>query len=274
MLYRLLPWLTPIVMVLLLVIFIPGGKVPNWSDTFTGPAGAPVDLTNWSSVTNGAGGGNQELEYYTPQSNAVSPTGLVITGARDTGRFPAWYGPSQFTSGKLWTQGKLNFLYGRIAVTATLPQAGKPGYWPAIWMLGSDYANVGWPDCGEIDIMESFGVNGNPNQVSSSVHTPTDNFTQAYTFPAGQSATGKHVYAVDWQPTSLAFSVDGNVFFTVNKSQFATWPFSSPSFLILNLALGGTQGGAIPASAPLPYQMDVEAVNAYNSMTSTGAGTP
>lgn len=250
---------------LILTALLVRTPVPNWSDTFQGPAGSPPDPTSWSSAVNGGGGGNQELEYYTPEGNALSGTGLAITAARDNGRYTAWYGPSQYTSGKLWTQGKVNFLYGHIQVTAALPEAGKPGSWPAIWMLGSDFANVGWPDCGEIDIMENFGSLGKANEISSSIHTPSSNLTGTYTFPAGTDATTVHTYAVDWRPSSLTFSVDGHAFFTVSKAQVPDWPFDKPAFLILNYAIGGTQGGTVPETAQLPYVMNVESAAAYNS---------
>lgn len=242
----------------------------NWTETFQGPAGAPPDPTSWTSVVNGAGGGNQELEYYTPESNALAgsaagPGGLVITGARNSGQYSAWYGPSQFTSGKLWTLGKVNFQYGHIAITASVPSGGQPGAWPAIWMLGENYPSVGWPQCGEIDIMENFGADGTA-QITSSIHTPTTNLTGAYVFPAGQSVTDVHTYAIDWRRDSLAFSVDGNVFFTVTRAQVPDWyVFNEPFFLILNLALGGQAGGAIPATAPLPYTMNVQSIEAINT---------
>lgn len=238
---------------------------PDWSDSFAGPAGSPPDPQSWTSVVNGAGGGNNELEYYVPEANALNGNGLTITAARDNGRYQAWYGASQFTSGKLWTLGKVNFLYGHIQVTAALPAAGQPGAWPAIWMLGSDFPHVGWPQCGEIDMMENFGVNGSPDQISSSIHTPTDNLTGVYTFPAGTNATTEHTYAIDWRQGSITFSVDGNAFFTVTQAEVKTWPFSSPFFMILNLAVGGTQGGTVPSTASLPYEMEVSGVSAYNS---------
>jgi beta-glucanase (GH16 family) len=241
--------------------------MPNWADEFTGPAGTPPDNTSWSSVINGGGGGNQELEYYVPEANSLDGKGdLVITANRDNGRFSAWYGPSQFTSGKLWTAGKVSFRYGHIEVRAALPAtAGQPGAWPAIWMLGSDYPSVGWPACGEIDIMESFGKLGLPGQVASSIHTPTDNLSQVYNLPSDFDATVFHTYAVDWRPTSLTFSVDGNPFFTVLRSDLHTWPFDQPMFIILNLAVGGTMGGSVPSDATLPYTMVVDYVRAYNS---------
>jgi beta-glucanase (GH16 family) len=135
-------------------------------------------------------------------------------------------------------------------------------------MLGEDYPNVGWPQCGEIDIMENFGSLGKNNEISGSIHTPSTSLTGNYVFPAGTDATTMHTYAIDWRPQSITFSVDGNAYFTVTQSEVPTWPFSQPFFLILNLALGGTQGGSIPASATLPYQMDVQSVEVFNSHVS------
>ena len=240
-----------------------GGNNMSWSETFTGPAGSPPNAMNWTAVQGSgvapAGGGNNELETYTPEAAELDgKNDLVITGNLVNG---------QYTSAKIWTIGLVNFKYGHIAIRAALPDAGKSGYWPAIWMLGADYPSVGWPSCGEIDIMEAFGVNGLKNQISSSLHTTTDSTTQAFTFPAGQDATGFHVYSLDWRPTSMTFSVDGNAFYTVYKSQLGTWPFDKPFFLILNVALGGTMGGNIPAGA-LPYTMVVNYVNVNGSVMS------
>lgn len=247
--------------------------MPNWADEFTGPAGSPPDLTNWTPVVNGAGGGNSELQYYVPEAVELDGnSNLVITAARDNGRFPAWYGPSQYTSGKLWTLGKTAFQYGHIEISAAFPDAGKPGSWPALWMLGADYPHVGWPECGEIDLFESFGSLNTPAEFSSSIHTDQDNLTQAYNFPAPAAAgdtandcTASHVYALDWRPTSLQFSVDGKPFYTINKSQVKSWLFDKPYFLIMNYAIGGTMGGAVTSAAPLPYTMSVDYVRAYNS---------
>ena len=114
----------------------------SFSDEFSGPAGTPPDPNAWSFVDNQPpGGGNNEMEYYIPDASALDGSGrLAITAARDTGRFPAWYGPSQFTSGKIWTRGKVEFRYGHIEVRAQFPDAGKPGSWPAIWLYGCRYS--------------------------------------------------------------------------------------------------------------------------------------
>ena len=246
------------------VTYFGGNSMGTWSDTFSGPKGAPPDAVSWSAVQGSGvapeGGGNGELESYTPEALAMDGQGnLVFTGAVDSA--------GNYTSGKVWTIGKVDFLYGHIAVRAAFPDAGKPGYWPGIWMMGEDYPSVGWPATGEIDIAEAFGVNGLANQISSSVHTPTDNTTAAYKFPVGQDATAFHIYALDWRPTSLTFSVDGVPFETVYKSQLATWPFDKPFFIIMNLAIGGTQGGT-PNTADMPYTMKVNYVNVSGSMVS------
>ena len=239
----------------------------SFSDEFDGPAGTPPDPNKWSFVDNQPpGGGNNEMEYYIPDASALDGMGrLGITAARDSGRFPAYYGPSQFTSGKIWTRGKVEFRYGHIEVRAQFPDAGKPGSWAAIWMMGADIPEVGWPACGEIDIMESMSAIQNSTQFSSSLHTPTDNPTFQNTLPAGNDLTQWHNYALDWQPTVLTFSIDGKPYYTVRKSDFRTWPFDKPMFLILNYAVGGTMGGGIPADAPLPYTMNVSYVRVYNS---------
>lgn len=235
----------------------------TWSDTFSGPVGAPPDAVSWNMVQGSGvapeGGGNNELETYAPEALAMNGNGdLVITAS---------YANGVYTSGKIWTIGLADFRYGHIAVRAALPDAGKPGYWPGIWMMGSDYPSVGWPACGEIDIMEAFGINGLDNQIAGSLHTATDNPTANYTFPAGETAATFHVYSIDWRPTSVTFSVDGVPYETVYKSSLASWPFDKPFFIIINLAIGGTQGGAV-VPTDLPYTMLVNYVDISGSNVS------
>lgn len=237
----------------------------TWSDEFNGPAGARPDASAWTAVTDGEGGGNQELEYYVARAARLDGHGnLQITASRDAGTYHAWYGPSQFTSAKIWTRGKLAFRYGRLAVRAALP-AGLPGSWPAIWLLGSDFGKVGWPACGEIDLMESFGRDANPAEISAAIHTPAGSMGATYDLPADDNATQPHVYTLDWQPAALSFGVDGHTYLVVRKSQLRNWPFDQPFFLILNLAIGGTMGGSVPGNAPLPYSMSVDYVRLYDS---------
>lgn len=270
---QLLPWkrirvtLGVLLSVLALLLFAAGEEtfpVLSWSDEFDSPAGTPIGPP-WTAVVNGEGGGNQELEYYVPEAAALDGSGhLVLTAQRDTGSHTAWYGPSQFTSAKVWTRDMYAFRYGRLEVRAALP-AGHPGMWPAIWLLGQNYDHVGWPDCGEIDVMENFGRDHTPDVVGSAIHTPTDNTKAVYTFPGGTDATEFHTYALDWRPSSLTFSVDGNIYETIYKANLRAWPFDQPFFIILNLAVGGTLGGDIPATASFPQQMMVDYVRVYNA---------
>lgn len=236
----------------------------TWSETFDAPAGPP-DPSKWTCCVNQEGGGNQELEYYVPEAVACSPEGLVITASRDNGTYAAWNGPSQFLSGKVWTKGKFEFRYGHLDVVASLPTG--VGAWPAIWLLGANLDEFTWPLCGELDITEYFGRNGQATVVAGSLHTPADKPTCNYTVP-GESLTAFHTYSLDWLPTSLTWSVDGEAYQTILKKNVTDWVFDLPMFLILNLAIGGTMGGTPPATGGLPYQMVVKSVNLYNSEVS------
>lgn len=250
------------------------GSSLTWRDNFSGPAGSSPGPA-WSSVVNGGGGGNSELQYYIPQANALDGHGdLEISAQRNNGAYKAWYGPSQFTSGKLWTRQKLAFRYGTLQVRASFPCAGQPGAWPAVWMLGTNLAAVGWPRCGEIDIMESFGRNADPRQVSAAAHWLGGSASNLHELPAGNNAAKLHTYTLDWLPGSLSFSVDGDEYLTLSKKQVgASWPFEQPFFLILNLAIGGTMGGSVPATAAFPYVMKVHSVSLYGGELYTASGS-
>src|SRR5579871_6416903 len=207
----------------------------TWSDEFNGPSGATPDPRFWSAVVNGSGGGNQELEYYVPSASALDGHGnLVITADRNSGTYQAWYGPSRFTSGKILTQGRLAFRYGHLEVRAAFPCAGKPGAWPAIWLLGTNYSEVGWPNCGEIDVVENFGKDLSATQISAAVHSSGGSKAQLRQLSPAHDASQFHVYTLDWHPESIDIGVDGHTYFAVKKSDLSDWPFSQPFFLILN----------------------------------------
>jgi beta-glucanase (GH16 family) len=249
-------------------------EVPTWSDEFNGPAGSPPDPAVWSSVVNGGGGGNHEREYYVPSANALDGHGnLVITASRDNGTYRAWYGPSQFISGKVWTKGKLAIRYGRLEVRAAFPSAGQPGEWPGIWLLGANYDKVGWPECGEIDIFESFGQDHSATEISGAVHTSGGSRDQLFQLPQDNNATNFHVYTLDWNSASLEIGVDGQNYFGVTKGDLGSaWPFSQPFFLIFNLAIGGTKGGHVPPSAAFPYRAGFDYVRLYGGEVHRAAG--
>jgi hypothetical protein len=205
-------------------------------------SGAP-DASKWTfDIGRGDNGwGNSEAQFYTSRpENVVVDNGILkITAKKEN------YEGAAYTSTRMKTQGKFSFKYGKVEVRAKLPQGG--GTWPAIWMLGSNITSVGWPACGEIDIMEHVG--NNPNTVISAIHTPSSygNTQNKATTKVQNATTEFHVYGLEWTPEKLVFSVDGNVHYTyspANKNS-STWPFDSNQFIILNIAVGGTLGGTI-----------------------------
>lgn len=238
-----------------------------WSDEFEGAAGARPDPGHWSFEVGGHGWGNQELQFYTERNAALDGAGhLVITARREAMEARA------FTSTRLTTRGKREQQFGRIEARLRLP-AGK-GLWPAFWMLGTDVGTVGWPRCGEIDIMESRGAH--PWRVSGAAHGPGysagDALIAAYETPDLSSlATDFHVYAVEWEPGELRFFVDGRHYHTARASRLPAgipWVFDHPFFIILNLSVGGNFGGPPDDTTVFPAALVVDWVRVYAQQSS------
>jgi len=150
------------------------------------------------------------------------------------------YEGAEYTSSRMLTEGKFDFTYGKVEVRAKLP-IGE-GTWPAIWMLGSNIRTVGWPDCGEIDIMEHWGHNH--GYVQSALHTPSsygNTINNGNQYLADVS-TQFHVYIAEWDEQEIVFSVDGKEHYKYNPAvkNSSTWPFTANQFLILNVAMGGS----------------------------------
>ncbi|MBN1171679.1 MAG: family 16 glycosylhydrolase [Micromonosporaceae bacterium] len=252
-----------------------GGLV--WADDFNGAAGSAVDSSKWNYDTGGGGWGNQELEYYTSGNANAALDGngnLVITARKET---PAgsscWYGTCQYTSARLLTSGKFTKQYGRMEARMKLPKG--QGIWPAFWALGDNLGSVGWPNSGEIDIMENVGKE--PGTVHGSLHGPGysggNPLTGSYTLPNGQAfGDGFHTFAVDWAPDSITWYVDGIQYSRHVPADAGsnTWVFGHPFFLILNVAVGGTWPGSPDATSTFPQQMVVDYVHVYE-YTSGGA---
>jgi beta-glucanase (GH16 family) len=228
-----------------------------WSDEFNGNS---VDTSKWAFETGNNGGwGNNELEYYTSRTNnAYESGGLLHIVARQESM-----GGFSFTSARMKTQGLYNTpVYGRIEWRAAMP-AGV-GMWPALWMLGANINSVGWPGCGEVDVAETKGTELTKNH--GSLHSGSDE-TATTTLP--DSVTNFHTYMVDWEPNSISFSVDGNVYETVTSwtdslGPYPT-PFNAPEFILMNLAVGGNFVGNpsvtnIEAGTAFPVEMQVDYV--------------
>lgn len=232
---------------------------PVWQDNFDGSG--PADATKWTFETGGSGWGNNELQNYTSGANStVSGGNLVITAKKET------LGGNNYTSSRMITRGKGDWLYGRFEVRAKLPK-GR-GTWPAIWMLSSDNTYGGWPASGEIDIMEHVGYD--PNRVHCSIHTSAYNHTRntqktsSKVIPDATDAF--HVYRVDWTPYAVRGFIDGVQYFEFvnNNTDFTAWPFNKKFFLILNVAVGGNWGGAQGVDdSVFPAAMTVDYVRVY-----------
>lgn len=232
----------------------PGWKL-IWSDEFNAPANTPPDPAKWVHETGASGWGNHELEDYTSQIQNAYQDGqghLVIQALRSSG--------GHITSARLKTQGKFTALYGRVEARIQIPYG--QGIWPAFWMLGDDIGKVGWPRCGEVDIMENIGKE--PFTVHGSLHGP-DRYdsTVAYTLPNDERfADQYHTFAVEWAPGQVTFFVDGHSYYTAMKAG-AGWAFEHPFFLLLNLAIGGDWPGNPDASTRFPQTMKVDYVRVY-----------
>jgi licheninase len=234
-----------------------------WSDDFS--RAASLDPAKWELKPGGDGGGNSEAQYYTgrPENVRVENGQLVVEARKEA------YGGRDYTSGRLITRA--SWSYGRFVVRAKLP-AGR-GSWPAIWMMPVTCTK--WPDCGEIDIMEHVGFDY--GVVHGSLHM------QAFNWVIGNGKTATirvpgvdtefHDYALEWSPELITMLVDGQPYFTFANSHngWAEWPFSTPFYLILNVAVGGGWGGqhGIDDQA-FPQRMTVKSVKVYKSAGGLG----
>ncbi|WZL90399.1 family 16 glycosylhydrolase [Salinimicrobium sp. 3283s] len=196
-----------------------------------------LDTSIWNFETgNGENGwGNQEKQYYTTENAEVVDGNLVITAKAEASN------GFNYTSSRITTKDNFEFKYGRVEARAKLPEGA--GTWPAIWMLGSNFNEVGWPDSGEIDIMEHVG--NDQNTIHGTLHYPGrsgGNADGGSTTVEGVSSDF-HLYSVEWSPERIVFIVDNEVYHTYENS--ADSPFNQEFFLILNVAMGGNFGGEI-----------------------------
>ncbi len=241
------------------------GRTLLWNDEFEGPAGQAPDPSKWSFDVGGSGWGNQELEYSTarPENVALDGAGhLAITA-----RAEAYMGKS-YTSGRINTLAHFTQAFGRFEARMQLP-AGQ-GIWPAFWLLGDNVGTVGWPACGEIDIVENKGQE--PNTVHGTVHGPGysggNGITAAHVVPGAPLSAGFHVYAIEWFANNIVFSVDGVSYFMLTPGQLPAgtqWVFDHPFGVILDLAVGGTYVGSPDTSTIFPQTLLVDDVRVYEA---------
>lgn len=227
-----------------------------WADEFDGKE---LNQANWSlSLGNGCpqlcGWGNDELQVYTDKNHRVE-NGLLYIKAEREG--------DHYTSTRINTKGKKAFQYGRFEVRAKLA-VGK-GVWPAFWLLGTNIDQVGWPLCGEIDVLEYVGRS--PQEIFTSLHTQAGHGDNASTKTTRieNIEEGFHIYSADWTKDQIAFYVDGQNVYTFapkDKSQ-EVWPYNQPFYLLLNLAIGGNFGGKEVDHTVFPQEFVIDYIRVY-----------
>lgn len=229
-----------------------------WEENFDG---TELNENYWNfelgdGCPNLCGWGNNEVQIYTKENHQVKDGFLTITAKLENG---------VYSSTRITTKSKKEFKYGRIEARAKLP-LGK-GLWPAFWMLGSNISEVGWPTCGEIDILEYVGRE--PESIFTSVHTAdshgmTKN-TRKDIVPGIEE--GFHTYAIDWNEDRIEFLIDDELFYTFtpeNKS-VEVWPFNQPFFIIVNLAIGGNFGGPDVDDSIFPQEFILDYIKVYEN---------
>jgi len=241
-------------------------------DEFNKASGAPVDATKWTMETGGGGWGNQELQYYTNDTENAYHDGagsLVIKAIKKDlpPSFKCWYGQCKYTSARLISKGKFDQKYGRFEARIKIPRG--QGMWSAFWMLGSDIDAVGWAQCGEIDVMENIGRE--PLIVHGTVHGPGYSGADGIGAPFSLTNDKKfaddfHVYAAEWSENKIGFYVDGKLYKTIAPKDLPAgkkWVYEHPFFMILNFAIGGNWGGAPDETSVFPQTMIVDYVRVY-----------
>ncbi len=245
-----------------------------WSDEFNGPNGSTVDRSKWVIEVGGEGWGNQELESYTDRvENSYLQDGNLVIKARAE-KFTGKDGVTRnYTSARMKTLGKFSRTYGRFEARIKVPYG--QGMWPAFWLLGDDIEKVGWPACGEIDIMENIGKE--PSIIHGSIHGPEYvggvGIEAPYTLPGNRRfAEDFHVFAVEWDHDSISFFVDQDLYVRRTRADLKPgwpWVFDKPYFIILNLAVGGDWPGNPDASTTFPQTMLVDYVRVYEHVGRT-----
>ncbi len=233
--------------------------VEIWSDEFDGNA---IDPTKWVHEvgTGWMGWGNNELQYYTASSNnSFVDTGYLHIVARQE-----QVGSSNYTSARMITEDLFDFQYGKIEARIKVP-VGQ-GLWPAFWMLGADFSTVGWPHCGEIDIMEHVNLE---LQIHGTHHYDMWGHTYEGDY-AYTDASLFHLYTVEWDENEIRWYLDGVEYFTTNigPSAISKEEFHTPFFVLLNLAVGGNWPGSPNGNTVFPATMMVDYVRVYQQNAS------
>jgi len=247
------------------VIEAPPGWKLVWNDEF---AGSSIDVTKWEHEVNANGGGNSELQYYTARSkNSRVEDGLLVLEAHEES-YQGDEGKRDYTSARMRTRGKGDWVYGRMEIRARLPYG--QGIWPAIWMLPTDWEYGGWPRSGEIDIMEIIGHD--PDYLHGTLHfgrayNDKSQDGGSYRSPAGSLRNEFHTYTVEWTESEFRWFLDD-----IQYASVSSWyapenaypaPFNKRFHMLLNIAVGGNWPGSPDATTIFPQRMEIDYVRVY-----------
>jgi beta-glucanase (GH16 family) len=238
------------------------GMTLVWEEEFEGGA---LNEQDWTFETgNGDNGwGNNELQYYRRENTRLIEGNLVITAKRED------FGGSPYTSSRIITRGKQSFQYGRIDIRAALPEG--QGMWPALWLLGENFGTVGWPACGEIDIMEKVGGIGRENTIHGTAHWQDPAANNALNHAEFGSSTNLssnttdeyHVYSIEWTPNSIMWYVDGDQYHAMDTSPANLSEFREEFFFIINVAVGGNWPGSPNPTTVFPQHLIVDYIRVF-----------
>ena len=233
------------------------GMTLVWSDEFDGPN---INSNNWTfEIGTGNGGwGNNELQYYQEANTSIIDGNLVVEARRET------IGSSSYTSSRLITKDKQSFQYGRVDIRAVMPKG--QGLWPALWMLGSNFSQVGWPACGEIDIMEMKGGENSDNLVYGTAHWEQGGhvfYGQTITNDSGKLSEDYHVYSLIWDEESISWFFDDINYNSVDINPDALSAFREEFFIILNIAVGGDFPGSPDNTTIFPQWMIIDYIRVF-----------
>ena len=233
------------------------GMTLVWSDEFDGPE---INSNNWTFEigTGNWGWGNNELQYYQEDNTSIIDGNLVVEARRQT------LENSNYTSSRLITRGKQSFQYGRVDIRAVMPEG--QGIWPALWMLGSNHLQVGWPTCGEIDIMEMIGGEERDNVVHGTAHWNQDghvSYGQSMTNVSGKLSEEYHVYSIIWDEQSIRWYFDDVNFNTIDITPAALSAFHDDFFFIMNIAVGGIWAGSPDNTTLFPQWLIVDYIRVF-----------
>lgn len=228
-----------------------------WSDEFDGIS---LNTNVWTRETGGNGWGNNEWQYYTDRTdNSFLQDGLLHIVAKEES-----YGGKDYTSARLITKDKKYYKYGKIEARLKLPFG--QGIWPAFWTLGQSISSVGWPACGEIDIMEMVGGSGRENTIHGTAHWDDNGhkqYGQSYTLSSGTFSDDFHIFSIEWTPTFIKWYVDGILYNTMNTTPAYLSELQEEHFILLNVAVGGNWPGYPDSTTQFPQEMLIDYVRVY-----------